>query len=162
MKNYLGAHFSPLCFFGSFFLLIFLFHHDGWQVVLNSINFISLWLKRINIPDNKGHLKCSQGLKPGEKIWPEGWRDWQQGQQQEWQWSSKGDGSGGTLCPWTNALNLQGLSDCLCCEQQCLRLQKDNLTAHKKVKKSAHIMCSCLHSVDNRLNLNQLRCKQGC
>ena len=68
LKSYLGAHFTPLCSPGPFFLLILLLHHDGWQLVLNSINFTLLQSKRTNIPGNEEHQECPQGLKPDERI----------------------------------------------------------------------------------------------
>ena len=99
------------------FLLILLFYHNEWQMVLNSVNFILFQLKRINIFDNKEHLKCPWGLKPGEKTWLKSQRDWWQWQwQQEQWWSSEGSGSGSTPCPQMNTLDLWESSGCLCCK----------------------------------------------
>ena len=162
MKSYLNVHFNFLCSLSFFFLLILLFHHDKWQAVLNSVNFILLQSRRINIPDNKEHLKCPQGPKPGKKIQLEGQKDWQWSwQQQEQQQNGEGNDSGSTLCPWTNTLDLQGSSGHSCHKQQHSRLQKDNLTAYEKMREPAHIACLCSHSVNNRLNPNQLKHKQS-
>ena len=162
LKSYLDVCFTLLCSSDPFFLLILLLHHNGWQSVLNSINFTSLWLRRINIPDNKGHQKCSQRLKPDERIWLESWRDWWQWQQKQRPLSSEGDDGGSALCPQTNTLDPWGLLGCPRHKQQHLRQQEHNLTAHKGAGEPTYIVCSCSYSVDIRLNPDQLGCKQGC
>ena len=160
-KSYLNTHFIFLCFPDPFFLLIFLFHYDEWQLVLNSINFTSLQSRRINIPGNKGHQECLWGLKSNKRIQLESWRDWWQWWWEQRLWSSRGSGSDSTLCPQTNILDPWGSSGHPYHKQQHSRQQKHNLTAHKEAGEPVHIVHSCLHSIDNRLNPDQLGHKQS-